>query len=74
MLDLINNPPHYQMDHGLQSIDVIEGLKIHKDFALGNCLKYLMRASKKGTYLEDLKKAEWYLRYLIELEDEVADD
>jgi hypothetical protein len=36
------------------------------DFNEGNVIKYLTRAKHKGTYLEDLKKARWYLDRLIE--------
>ena len=30
-------------------------------FGLGNVVKYVSRAGKKGAALEDLKKARWYL-------------
>jgi hypothetical protein len=30
-------------------------------FALGNVIKYVMRAPFKGHELEDLRKARWYL-------------
>lgn len=30
-------------------------------FRLGNVLKYMYRAGKKGVALENLKKAHWYL-------------
>jgi hypothetical protein len=39
---------------------------------LGNAIKYISRAGKKGDYITDLKKAIWYLdREIkrIELED-----
>lgn len=36
-------------------------------FHLGNVVKYLARAGKKGPYLEDLRKARFYLDRKIEL-------
>jgi hypothetical protein len=37
-------------------------------FSLGNTVKYISRAGKKGKYneLEDLRKALWYLEHHIE--------
>lgn len=59
MTDMINHPPHYITDAGIEAIDVIEqyGLGYH----LGNAMKYLLRAGRKGDATEDLKKAAWYL-------------
>jgi len=63
--DVVNNPAHYT-DGGIETIDYIEakGLGYH----LGNAVKYISRAGKKGTNqgLEDLKKAQWYLARAIE--------
>ena len=63
--DAVNNPAHYT-DGGIETIDYIEakGLGYH----LGNAVKYISRAGKKGTNqgLEDLKKAQWYLNRAIE--------
>jgi hypothetical protein len=36
-----------------------------KGYLKGNTLKYLWRYERKGKSIEDLKKAEWYLRKLI---------
>ena len=65
--DLINRPPHYTHS-GIETIDVIEawGLGFH----LGNVVKYVSRAGKKGDALEDLRKARWYLdRAITALEE-----
>jgi hypothetical protein len=63
--DPVNHPSHYK-DGGIETIDYIEakGLGYH----LGNAVKYISRAGKKGTNqgLEDLKKAQWYLARAIE--------
>ena len=70
----IEKPSHYQLK-GLEpyeSIDVIRavlGDKV-KYFYLGNILKYILRAEKKNG-LEDYKKAEVYLKWLIELEEDM---
>ena len=66
--DLVNHPNHYQSETGLEVIDVIEAftfdLKGIEAFNTGNILKYICRwKSKNG--LEDLRKAEWYLKDLI---------
>lgn len=58
MSDPVNNPSHYQAG-GLESIDVIEAFELN--FRLGNVIKYVLRADRKGKALEDLKKARWYL-------------
>lgn len=52
------NPSHYQQG-GLEAIDVIEAFGL--GFCVGNALKYILRYRFKGTPLEDLKKARWYL-------------
>jgi hypothetical protein len=33
----------------------------HMNFCLGNAMKYIWRAGQKGSALEDLRKARWYL-------------
>ena len=40
--DMVNHPPHYIAESGIEAIDVIE------------------------SFTEDLKKAEWYLKRLID--------
>lgn len=52
--------PSYYKNGGLEAIDVIEAFNL--SFSLGNVLKYVIRAGKKGNQLEDLRKAQWYLR------------
>ena len=64
MIDVVNHPPHYKSDSGIESIDVIEGFGLN--FHLGNVIKYILRHDKKGKPLEDLKKARWYLDREIE--------
>lgn len=61
-VDLINHPPHYT--HGtIEPIDVIEDWQL--GYHLGAAVKYIARHKHKGTPLQDLKKASWYLNRLI---------
>jgi len=58
--DPVNAPAHYYSPSGaLESITVIEAFEL--GFRLGNTVKYILRAGKKGDRLQDLKKARWYL-------------
>lgn len=63
--DVVNHPPHYK-DGGIETIDYIEAKRL--GYHLGNVVKYISRAGKKGTAngLEDLRKAQWYLARAIE--------
>jgi hypothetical protein len=64
MQEKINHPQHYGGDNTYEAIKVIEHYNL--DFHLGNVLKYILRADKKGNELEDLKKAQWYLNRKID--------
>lgn len=60
MSDPVNHPPHYGgKDDPYEAIKVIEAWSLN--FHVGNVVKYLARAGKKGAFVEDLKKARWYL-------------
>ena len=63
--DPVNHPAHYKTG-SIECIDVIEALGLGHDFCVGNAVKYLFRAGKKGSLLEDLKKARWYVNRAIE--------
>lgn len=61
-IDVVNKPPHYrQHPSGVECIQITE----HMVFNLGNAVKYIWRADLKNG-LEDLKKAEWYIKREIE--------
>lgn len=66
MNDNINHPAHYTgVTAEIECIDIAR----HLNFQLGNALKYVWRAGKKGgsdMELEDLKKALWYLQDSIQ--------
>lgn len=61
--EMVNHPAHYGGDNPLEVIKIIDHYKL--GFALGNCIKYTLRADKKANKLEDLKKAAWYLQHEI---------
>ena len=62
--DMVDHPSHYQAGD-LEAIDVIEAF-CPNSFHLGNAVKYILRAGKKGDAVEDLRKAIWYLERHIE--------
>ena len=68
MGDNVNHPNHYQNIAGVEAIDilndVVKDLPGKQAAMLWNTLKYLLRFQKKNG-LEDLKKAQNYLDYLI---------
>ncbi len=56
--DPVNHPAHYTTHpSGVECIVVTE----HMNFCLGNAMKYIWRADEKGSDIEDLKKASWYI-------------
>lgn len=67
--DSVKSPDHYKLEGlEIESIDVIKavlGSDGFKAFCIGNALKYLIRAEKKGGR-EDYKKARVYLDWIIE--------
>ena len=65
----VNHPDHYNSGK-FEVIDVIADAGYGEGFCLGNALKYILRAKHKENYVEDLKKAKWYLEYMIERADD----
>lgn len=63
MADMINNPPHYTEGRLYEPIKVINDWDLN--FNLGNAIKYISRAGRKGNAIEDLEKAKFYLQYEI---------
>lgn len=64
--DQVNHPKHYTSDpSGIECIDITR----HRNFNIGNAIKYLWRAGLKedkdrkliNKQVEDLNKAVWYL-------------
>lgn len=59
--DEISHPSHYVEGRKYEPKDVIRMLNLN--FNLGNAVKYLSRAGRKGDKLTDLKKAKQYLQF-----------
>ena len=63
--DPVNHPSHYTSDpSGIECIAITR----HRNFNIGNAIKYLWRAGIKDadTHIQDLKKAVWYIQNEIE--------
>lgn len=59
-MSTINHPAHYGgADNPYEAIKIIEAYDMN--FCLGNAIKYIIRADHKGSALEDLQKARWYI-------------
>ena len=58
--DMVNSPSHYQ-GNNFEVIDIINDYSLN--FELGNAIKYILRADKKGNKKQDLMKAVWYLKH-----------
>ena len=56
--DPIQRPAHYTFS-AIEPIAAIEAWQL--GFHLGCVVKYVCRAGRKGSKLEDLRKARWYL-------------
>ena len=77
MGDNVNHPNHYQNIAGVEAIDilndVVKDLPGKQAAMLWNTLKYLLRFQKKNG-VEDLKKAQNYLQWLIDDIEAVKED
>lgn len=62
--DAIESPAHYSEGRSFEPKDVIRDWNLN--FNLGNVVKYVSRAGRKGDALEDLRKARQYLDFEIE--------
>ena len=65
MADIVNAPPHYTQSN----IECIEAIKSalgdgYEYYLQGVIIKYMWRFRDKNG-IEDLKKAEWYLKEII---------
>lgn len=56
--DAVEHPAHYtKHPSGVECIQITE----HMNFNVGNAVKYLWRNEDKGSRVQDLKKARWYV-------------
>jgi hypothetical protein len=70
MVDMVNKPPHYLVG-GIESIDVIKAKltpEQYEGYLMGTRMAYDLRYPFKGSYVQDLKKSNWYADKLIELQ------
>lgn len=64
----VNHPQHYGGDTVYETIKVLESKLTPEEyigFLKGNAIKYLTRAGKKASALEDVLKAQWYINELV---------
>lgn len=69
-IDAVNHPPHYKVG-GIETIDFIEAKGLDNHYHLANAIKYISRAPYKNNYLEDVKKAAWYLQREIDRHENI---
>lgn len=70
MVDMVNKPPHYMVG-GIESIEVIKAKltpEQYEGYLMGTKMAYDLRYPFKGSYVQDLRKANWYAEKLIELQ------
>ena len=54
----VDHPVHYNKGT-IETINIIEDWDLN--FSVGNVIKYMLRSPHKGSELQDLEKAKWYL-------------
>lgn len=68
-IDNVNHPKHYtKHPSGIECIQVTE----HMGFNLGNAMKYIWRCDLKLDAIEDLKKAEFYIKREIDKREKAS--
>lgn len=74
--DMVNSPPHYIGEGGIEAIDVIDVIERYElGYHLGSAAAYILRAGKKGSATEDVRKADWYLkRWVDRFDAELSDE
>lgn len=70
--DMVHHPSHYTEGRKYEPRKVIADWGLN--FNLGNAVKYLSRAGRKGDKIEDLRKAIQYIQFEIEENQEVKKD
>ena len=66
--DPVNSPSHYNK-HNIECVQAIEASMSDEEFQgylKGNVIKYLWRYKYKGNPVQDLEKAQFYLKRLLE--------
>ncbi len=65
MSDAVNHPKHYGGDVPHEVYKCLRAWGLESDALLWNAVKYIGRAGKKGSKIEDLEKAVWYIQSRI---------
>ena len=60
--EMVYHPDHYNKG-GIEVLDIIDAFNL--DFALGNAIKYILRADFKGNKAQDLQKARFYINHAL---------
>ena len=72
--DMVNHPSHYRTGK-IECIDCISAIVNMYDgeqaYDAGQVVKYLYRAPTKQNFMQDLKKAQWYLNRLIKIASKI---
>ena len=74
--DPVNHPPHYNKG-GIECIDAIKAMLSPDEFVgylRGNSLKYRWRMRYKSNPIQDMEKAQWYEKKLMQFWLENQDD
>lgn len=67
MRDNVNHPFYYQQEGRKECIEEIRdtlGLYGVIMFSIGNAMKYMYRVNDKGAAMNNVLKAQWYVRYV----------
>ena len=65
--EVVNHPPHYFAENGMEAIDVIEAF-FSDNYLRGSALKYLLRAGRKAdaATATDLRKCIFFIERELE--------
>jgi len=66
MPESVNHPLHYGGDVPHEVYKCLRAWGLEGDALIWNAIKYLSRAGKKGSKIEDYEKAVWYISNRIE--------
>ena len=66
MAETVNHPLHYGGDVPHETYKCLRAWGLESDALIWNAVKYLSRAGKKISKIEDLEKAVWYINNRIE--------
>ena len=70
-MERINHPSHYTCrEHEcIEEMISVFGAQAVIDFCKCNAWKYRYRVGNKGNYDEDMKKSDWYISKMMELQE-----